>query len=175
MTEIEYELREQDLIAFNEFQLKNSKDIQKRMRRHQILLPGLLAILALVVWLYYQDSLSFMYISVLSLFWAVMSPLYFRWNNRRQIRRFYPEEEKLNLFGQKRLRIEPKKLVEIGHNGESSIGWGEVLRVDTTRHYAFIFVGIDAALIVPSATVKQGDLIAFVKEAKQKIEEADQD
>jgi hypothetical protein len=172
MTEIEYELREQDLIAFNEFQLKKSDAIQKRMRRHQILLPGFLAIIAMVVWLYFQDTLAFMYIGLLALFWAVATPLYFRWSTRRQIRKLYSEEEKLNLFGLNRLRIEPRQLVEINRNGESGIGWDEVLRIETNRHYAFLFIGIDSALIIPRATVKTGDLHEFVKEADQKIEQA---
>jgi len=172
MTEIEYELREQDLIAFNEFQLKKSDAIQKRMRRHQILLPGFLAIIAMVVWLYFQDTLAFMYIGLLALFWAVATPLYFRWSTRRQIRKLYSEEEKLNLFGSNRLRIEPHQLVEINRNGESGIGWDEVLRIETNRHYAFLFIGIDSALIIPRATVKTGDLHEFVKEADQKIEQA---
>ncbi|MEY4195379.1 MAG: hypothetical protein RLZZ226_1747 [Pseudomonadota bacterium] len=172
MTEIEYELREQDLIAFNEFQLKKSDAIQKRMRRHQILLPGFLAIIAMVVWLYFQDTLAFMYIGLLALFWAVATPLYFRWSTRRQIRKLYSEEEKLNLFGVNRLRIEPRQLVEINRNGESGIGWDEVLRIETNRHYAFLFIGIDSALIIPRATVKTGDLHEFVKEADQKIEQA---
>lgn len=172
MTEIEYELREEDLIAFNEFQIGKSEAIQKRMKRHQVLLPGLLAIVALVVWLYFQDSLAFMYISVLSLFWAATSFVYFRWSTRRQIRNLYTEEEKLNLFGPNRLRIEPAKLVEINRNGESDITWDEVLRIETTRKYAFIFISLDSALIIPRATVKQGDLHEFVKEADQKIEQA---
>lgn len=172
MTEIEYELREQDLIAFNEFQLKKSDAIQKRMRRHQILLPGFLALIAMVVWLYFQDTLAFMYIGLLALFWAVATPLYFRWSTRRQIRKLYSEEEKLNLFGVNRLRIEPRQLVEINRNGESGIGWDEVLRIETNRHYAFLFIGIDSALIIPRATVKTGDLHEFVKEADQKIEQA---
>ncbi len=173
MTEIEYEVREADLIAFNEFQLKKSTEHQKRTRRHLILLPGLLAILALVVWLYYQDTLSFMYIMTLSLVWALGSPLYFRWSQRRQIRKLYTAEEKLNLFGTNRLRIEDRKLVEINRNGESSISWDDVLRIETTRNYAFLFVGIDSALIIPRDTVKQGDLHEFVKEVDKKIEQAD--
>jgi len=172
MTEIEYELREVDLFAFNEHQLKKSADIQKRMRRHQIILPGLLALIAAVVLMYYQDTLSFMYIGVLAVSWALLTPLYFRWNQRRQIRKCYSEEEKLKLFGPNTLRIEPKKLVEINRNGESGIAWDEVLRIETTRHYAFIFVSIDSAIIVPRVTVRKGDLHDFVKEADQKIEQA---
>lgn len=173
MTEIEYEVREADLIAFNEFQLKKSTPHQKKMRRHQILLPGLLAISALVVWLYYQDTLTFMYISVLSLVWAIGAPLYFRWSHRRQIRNLYTAEEKLNLFGMNRLRVTDRNLVEINRNGESSISWDDVLRIETTRDYAFLFVGIDAALIIPRTTVKQGDIHEFVKEVDKKLEQAE--
>jgi hypothetical protein len=52
------------------------------------------------------------------------------------------------------------------------VKWADILRVETTKQYAFVFVTIDSALIVPRATVKSGDLHEFVKEADQRIEQA---
>jgi hypothetical protein len=171
MTEIEYEVREQDLIAFNEHQLKSSASLQKSMRRHQTLIPGLLGVIALFLWFYYQDTLSFMYVGVLAVAWALFTPLYFRWSLRRQIRRLYTEEEKTSILGANTLRVEPKALVEINRNGESRVNWDEVLRIETTRRYAFLFVTLDSALIIPRATLKRGNLHEFVKEVDQKIEQ----
>ena len=58
MTEIQYELREQDLLAFNDFQLKNTESLQKTLRRHQATIPGLLILIAVFVWFGYQDTLT---------------------------------------------------------------------------------------------------------------------
>lgn len=172
MAEIEYEVREQDLLAFNEQQLQNSQRLQKTLRRHQAMIPGLLMLIALFLWFYYQNTLSAIFVAITGAAWGVLSPLYLRWSIRRQFRQMYTAEEKACVLGTYRLRTEPDALVEISGQGESRVKWGEILRVETTKHHAFIFVSIDTALIVPRATVKTGDLHEFVKEVDQFIERA---
>lgn len=171
MAEIEYEIREQDLIAFNEHQLQSSKDLQKILRRHQATIPGILVLVALFLWFYYQDTLSAIYAGITAGAWGVLAPLYIKWNSRRQVLQMYTDEVKAAILGTYKLRIEPDALVEIGRGGESRLRWEDVLRVETTKRYAFIFVTIDSALIIPRATVKSGDLHEFVKEADQRIEQ----
>jgi hypothetical protein len=172
MVEIEYELREQDLIAFNEHQLKNSKALQKTLRRHQATIPGILVLIALFLWFYYQDTLSAIYAGITAGVWGVLAPLYIKWNSRRQVRAMYTDEVKASVLGTYKLRIEPDALVEIGREGESRVKWADILRVETSKHYAFVFVTLDSALIIPMAAVKSGDLKEFVKEAEQRIEKA---
>ena len=172
MVEIEYELREQDLIAFNEHQLKNSEALQKTLRRHQATIPGVLVLIALFLWFYYQDTLSAAYAGVTAALWGVLAPLYIRWNSRRQVKAMYTDEVKAQVLGIYKLRIEPDALVEIGKEGESRLKWADILRVETSRQHAFVFVSMDSALIVPLNTVKSGDLKEFVAEANQRIDQA---
>ncbi|CAL1240089.1 YcxB family protein [Candidatus Methylocalor cossyra] len=172
MAEIEYEVREQDLIAYGEHQMRDSEALQKLLRRHQGMIPGLMGVFALFLWFYYQDSLSAIYVGLLALAWGFLAPLFVRWQMRQQIRKTYSDEEKAQVLGRYTLRSEPEALVEISRAGESRIRWGDILRVEVTKRYAFIFVAIDAALIIPRATVKAGDLHEFVKEVDRLIEKA---
>lgn len=172
MTEIEYEVREQDLLAFNDHQLKNSEGLQKSLRRHQGFVPGLLAVIAMFLWFYYQDTLSAIYVGITAVAWGLLSPLFLKWQMRNQIRKMYTEEEKACILGNYKLRSEASALVEVSKSGESRVSWADILRVEVTKRYAFIFVTMDTALIVPRDTVKSGDLHEFVKDADIRIEQA---
>lgn len=74
MAEIEYEVREQDLIAYGEHQMRDSEALQKPLRRHQGMIPGLMGVFALFLWFYYQDSLSAIYVGLLALAWGSSRP-----------------------------------------------------------------------------------------------------
>lgn len=172
MAEIEYELREQDLLAFNDHQLRDSEKVQKTLRRHQAVIPGIITIISFFLWLYYQDTLSAIYVGLLAVGWGLAGPWFLKWQTRRQVKKLYTDEVKEQVLGTYKLRIEPKALIEVGRNGESRIDWGDVLRVEATKQHAFIFVGLDTALIIPKSTVKSGNLVEFVKEADALIEKA---
>ena len=172
MTEIEYEVREQDLIAFNEHQLQSSESLQKTMRRHQAVMPGFIVVIAMFLFFYFKDIPSAMYVGLIALGWGLGVPLYLKWSLRQQIKKMYSAEEKACILGRNTLRIERDQLVEINARGESRIAWADVLRVESTKKYAFVFVSTDAALIIPRATVSKGNLHEFVKLADERIEKA---
>lgn len=169
MTEIEYEVREQDLIAFNEHQINESAPMQKVMRRHQSVVPGLIVAMSLLMFFYFKDIPSAIYIGIIGVCWGLGIPAFFKWSWRRQVRAMYTEEEKTCVLGRYTLRVEPEALVEISASGESRIAWEQVLRVEVTKHHAFVFVSSTSALIVPRKTLSKGDLHAFIKDADERI------
>lgn len=163
MVEIEYEVRERDLVAFNEHQIEKSGKLQKIMRRHQSIVPGVIALIALVLWLYLQNTLAAIYTGSVALAWGLLTPAYLRWSIRRQIRQMYTPEQKTQVLGHQVLRTTPAALVEITAGAENAVPWKDVLRLETTKQYAFLFVGLENALIIPRATVKRGNLQDFFK------------
>jgi small-conductance mechanosensitive channel len=172
MTEIEYELRETDLAAFNDHQLTQTEAIQRLMRRYQVTVPGVLALTAFFLIFYYREAASAAFVGIIAILWAFFAPAFFRWRMRVRMLSLYSAEDKSRLLGKYTLRIEPRALVEITPSGESRISWSEVLRVEATKKYAFIFVDHQTALIVPRKTVRKGNLHEFVREADRHIEAA---
>lgn len=172
MTEIEYEVREQDLIAFNEHQLQYSESLQKKLRRHQSILPGVIVVIAMILFFYFKDIPSAIYVALIALAWGLGVPLFLKWSMRKQIRKMYSEEEKACILGRYTLKVDRDELVEINASGESKLPWADVLRVESTKKYAFVFVSIDTALIIPRATLTKGNLHEFVKQADERIEQA---
>jgi hypothetical protein len=173
MIEIEYQLREQDLIAFNEHQLQNTESVQKHLRRHQATFPTVLSAIAMLVLFYLKDIPAGVLVGVVAVAWGLGVPLFIKRGWRKQIGKMYTDEDKAKLLGNYTLRIHPKDLVEIGPTGESRISWKDVLRVEGDKKYAFVFVTLESALIIPRATVRKGDMHEFVKQVDQYISDAE--
>ena len=174
MTEIQYEVREKDLIAFNEHLLANSEHIQKTIRRHQAIIPGVIAAIALLLFFYFKDIPSAIYVILIAMGWGLGIPLYLKLDMRKQLRRMYSEEEKTCIIGNYALRAEKDHLVEVSANGESKLRWKKVLRIEVEKKYVFVFVSLDSALIIPRDTLAKGsNLHEFIKAVDERIEQAD--
>lgn len=174
MKEITYTLREKDLTAFNEHQLKKMESVQKSLHRHQATIPGMLVLIAAVSWFYMQDSLTAMWLGLSGLAWGMLVPLYLRWSMRRKMTRFYTQEDKDKILGEYTLRCAPNDLVEISASGEESrIRWKDILRIEAGKGYAFIFISLHSAVIIPSKTVSAGNIREFYDEAERLIQAAE--
>jgi|GEM_PF-3797580 len=118
MTELEYTLKEKDLMAFNEHQLQDAEHVQRALRRNQAIVPGIIVVIALFYWFYYQDVLSAIYIAMIGVAWGLLVPVYIRWNLINQIKAKYTDKEKARIFGDYTLRIQPNHLVEVSNDEE---------------------------------------------------------
>ncbi|QWF71120.1 YcxB family protein [Methylomonas paludis] len=170
MLEIEYEFREQDLVHFNELRVAGDLELQKKIRQNRLFVPGIMFFVGLFYYIYYVDMLTTAYITVLAVAWAVSSPYIMKMDMRRQFFKHYTEAEKKALFGIHVLTIEPEFLQEKSPGGKHKTAWREMLRVERHKEYVFIYVDIDAAIVIPRETVKKGDLKAFAKQVEGMIE-----
>ena len=170
MLEIEYEFREQDLVHFNELRLAGDPELQKKIRQNRLFVPGIMFFVGMFYYIYYVDMLTTAYITVLAVVWALSSPYIMKMDMRRQFFKHYTEAEKKALFGIHSLTIEPDGLLEKSPAGKHRTPWLEMLRVEKHKEYVYIYVDIDAAIVIPRETVKKGDLKAFAKQVEGMIE-----
>lgn len=173
MTVLEYELREKDLVAFNEHQLRNSKDAQRAMKKYRYYMPAFLILSGFFFMWFYGEYYSGLYVIALALLFILMVPKVLFWDFRRKVLKMYSEQDKEKLLGKYRLRIEPRALHEEAPSGRSKVTWDEVLRVELEKHYAFIFTDLDSALIIPKETVSNGDIHEFVSRVDEYLEQAE--
>lgn len=170
MLDIEYEFREEDLISFNEYRLSKDLELQKKIRQNRLLVPGIMLLIGLFYYVYYVDMLTTGYITLLAVVWGIASPFIMRIDMRRQLFNKYTEAEKKALFGIHSLSIEPEFLQERAPGGKHKTPWSEMLRVEKHPAYVYIYVDIDAAIVIPRETVKKGDLKAFAKQVESLID-----
>lgn len=170
MLEIEYEFREKDLVHFNELRLANDPVMQKKIRQNRLLVPGVMLVFGLFYYVYYVDMMTTAYITLLAIGWGMASPFIMKIDLRRQFFNKYTEAEKKAMFGIHQLKIEPEYLQEKSPGGKHKTPWGEMLRVERHKEYVYIYVAIDAAIVIPRETVKSGDLKAFAKQVESMID-----
>ncbi len=170
MYEIEYEFREEDLIHFNELQLKNNPEMQKNIRKNRIFVPAVMLFIGLFYYVYYANFMTTVYITLLAIAWAIISPYTMRVDMRRQMLDNYTESEKEGMFGKHILSIEPDHLAEQSPGGKHKSAWKDMLRVEEESKYIFIYVDVTSAIIIPKDTVRKGDLDKFSKQAESMIE-----
>ncbi|MDD1621619.1 MAG: YcxB family protein [Methylococcaceae bacterium] len=170
MLEIEYEFREQDLVHFNELRLADNLEMQKKIRQNRLLVPGVMLVFGLFYYVYYVDMMTTAYITLLALGWGIASPFIMKIDMRRQFFNKYTEAEKKAMFGIHSLTIEPEYLQEKSPGGKHKTPWSEMLRVEKHKDYVYIYVAIDAAIVIPRETVKKGDLKAFAKQVESMID-----
>lgn len=172
MLEIEYEFREQDLVHFNELRLAGNLELQKKIRQNRLFVPGVMLFIGLFYYVYYVDMKTTAYITILALAWALASPFIMKIDMRRQFFNQYSEAEKKAMFGIHKLSIEPEYLLEKSPGGKYKTPWADMLRVERHKDYVYLYVAIDAAIVIPRETVKSGDLKAFAKQVEGMIERA---
>lgn len=173
MIEIRYQMREKDISALTQHQVKNTDSFKKGLRRHKVVLPLVLLAVALVSWTIYKDVVTAVMLAMVGIIWAIASPFYIRWGITGQVKKMYTKDMWQSMTGIHTLKATPSALVDISPTGESTTPWDEILRTERTRKYAFIFYELDVAQIVPLETLNEGNIDEFIDFVDGKIEEAD--
>jgi len=170
MYEIEYDFREQDLVHFNELRLKDDTELQKNIRKHKMLVPGVMLLIGMFYYIYYADMMTTAYIALLALGWSFFSPYAMKMDMRRQFIEKYTDKEKADMFGRHTLKIEAEHLAEKSPGGKHKTPWKDMLRVDYLDKYVHIFIDLDSAIVIPIETIKSGDLKKFAEQAESMID-----
>jgi len=170
MLEVKYSFREKDLIHYNELQIAQSEDLQKKLKKNRLFFPGMLAILGLFLWSYYSDYRTALYVITIAICWAIVIPQVIILSFRRQILTNYTEKEKNDMFGQYELRIDPKALAEKSPSGKHKMLWKNLLRIEHIQDYIHIVIDNGAVLVIPIETVIEGDIKEFAQQVKKMIE-----
>jgi hypothetical protein len=132
--------------------------------------PAVMLFIGLFYYVYYVDMMTTAYITLLALVWGIASPFIMKIDMRRQFFNQYTEAEKKAMLGVHSLTIEPEFLQEKSPGGKHKTPWKEMLRVEKHKDYVYIYIDIDAAIVIPRETVTKGDLKAFSKQVEGMIE-----
>ncbi len=170
MFEIEYELREEDLLQFNEMRLKENSEIQASLRKNRVFVPATLLFIGMFYYLYYSDMTTSIYIVLIAAGWGIISPYIIKMDMRRQILESYGEEEREDILGKHRLVIEQDELYSKMPGGKSRYAWSDMVRVEHTKKHVHIYTDLDSAIIIPIETVSSGDIDKFSDQAEKMIE-----
>lgn len=170
MYEIEYDLTEEDLIHFNELNFLKTEAMKKKLRFAKFIVPGILAFIGIIYGLFLRNEYAGLFTVVFAIIMTVAAPYLIKWDMRRQVLKYYTDEEKANILGHYNLKIEPKFLAEQSPSGENEMPWAELLRVEYGKRYVYIYLEIATALIIPVDKITSGDLEKFAEQAGKLID-----
>ncbi len=170
MFEIEYELREEDLVAFNEMRLKDNTEIQATLRKNRLFVPSVIIFIAMFYYFYYNDTSTPYYITFIAVAWGFVSPYMIKMDMRRQILESYTKEEREDILGEHKLVIGQEHLIDKAPNDKHKFLWEDMVRVEYAKQAVYIYIALDSAIIIPVETVKSGNLEKFAEQAEKMID-----
>src|SRR5579862_331070 len=123
--EVDYELTEEDYIAFNTYHMAHSPTIQKT-RRRSLLMPVLAyMVVGTMLSVIGSDASGLVIFGIGSVIWLLMAPKYWQWTIRQRMQKMLREGQNRGL-GPCKLAISPAGLHVAGPQGESNLKWSAV-------------------------------------------------
>ena len=170
LAEIEFEITERSLTAFNEHHAQYVPKLKKAMERHRILWPVGIVLLAGYAWHRGGEPFFVAGMVATALLWSLIVPRTLRDVYRKSVRKHYSELEKKDMYGTHKMQVKESALVEFSPGGRSTTGWDKIMRVDELPDYAFVYIDTNTALIIPKDPADAG-VSAFINMIKERIDD----
>jgi len=155
MTTITYQVRKNDLIEFNEHEAIRNGAYGKGITRHRLIVPGIVAIIALFMVMSSQNGDLGMYFLTGAVAWSLIVPVLIKKRFHKYVSEQLSEQDLEKAVGEYRLKITDKGLLEIKPTGKTLIRWGSILKLERSKRHAYIYLNEDSAIIIPKETVSE--------------------
>ena len=160
--EFQYELTEEDVVAFNVYHVKNSNLGRKSLRWQRVVSPLLFLLFAffLSVSTELETGPLFVVFGLTAILWAIYYPKYFYWHVTRQVRKALKEGKNDGLVGSHVLKMNKQGLTDISSNGESKMTREAAKQFKEDVGHFYLYNSAVSAVIIPKRDV---DAEAFRK------------
>ena len=165
--ELEYSVEEGDVSAFLQYHTHHSAALQELRRSQMFGYAILLAIFAMVFWLFGETAVAIA-ILVLGPIWAAWWPARTRRLARRQVAAAAGDGPGGWEIGRYVLRLDDHGIVLAGPAGEQRLPLSAVRQVVNLPEHVLIYVGTLHVILVPRRTSK-GDVASFVSELDRRL------
>ncbi len=169
---LRYEVKIEDLIAFNLFNMRHSGIGRDATKITAIILSSVV-ILSLVSKVGNPDFLSFsLPFGIFFILLVVWLDRCFRnWFIKRTVNRLYGKKAFRGFIGPHKLTLSQDGVLEETEIGEHRVNWEGVEKILTSDTHAFIYIGPSMAHVIPKSAIQEGDYGAFVEQAREWFEQ----
>ncbi|AXI00115.1 YcxB family protein [Sporosarcina sp. PTS2304] len=164
--EIEYELTEEDVIAFNLYHVKNSKVGKNSLQWQRFVSPMIFFMFAyfLSIFTDMEKGPLFLVFGLTAILWVILYPKYFYFHITRQVRKMLKEGKNEGLIGQHIMKMNKTGITDQTQVGETKVQWSGIQRVIEDADYLYIYTSTISAYILPKRTIYSVDgLKAYVE------------
>jgi len=168
---IEYELRSEDVAAFNVDHLKRDNKLMKKLKRKRLIVTGLYMFSALICYIlgdvFWPFALFLFFLG--GLWWA----FYLKWweyKMKRQVIRTYKRrnQKKPEDKGMHELNFKDSYIYAKNEEDGGKVPWKDIFEAVIRDDYIFLYMSECDAIIIPRRRLDEeylwGDLCDFVKE-----------
>ncbi len=172
--QIEFEVNIDDCFALNQHLIKNASIMKSAVRKGQIwwAIGPFAGVTLLAVFRKIPFEKALILIAVVT---AILStpvfflyPLYFKWQNRKFIKKSCESEKSKGIIGKHLIEVTDENFREKTDFNDTYIPWKGIDRIETTQNHTFIFVNEITAYIVPRHSLSAESYNSFMKEINGK-------
>jgi hypothetical protein len=161
--EIEIALNKNDLKTLVQYQVKHSRQMEQRSKRLRWGYAIGLFLLALGIYLISQDMFTAALLGILAILSAIFYPFIHQKRIQRYIDRVVESRSKPEIFANRLFCITSEGLEEKSEYAQSKVQWHLVDGVDVTLDNTFISIQGVYSVIIPKASVRNGNYEEFVE------------
>ncbi|PIC64844.1 hypothetical protein CSV79_04270 [Sporosarcina sp. P13] len=164
--EFEYELTEEDVVAFNLYHVKNSKVGKHSLQWQRFVSPLIFFLFAYFLSVFTDMARGPLFIAfgLTAILWIILYPKYFYFHITRQVRKMLKEGKNEGLIGEHSMKMNKAGISDKTSMGETQVQWGGIQRMIEDADYIYIYTSTVSAYILPKRHVYSADgLKAYVE------------
>jgi len=170
MNDLEYSVSEDDIISFSHYHALQQPGYMDSLIRHKFVWPGMLVVAGIYTYFFSRSPILAVVFAFVGILWGYFIPgIIKKLHGKHALKN---NKEKGNTaIGKHSLRIEKDYLVDCCNDDETKIKWEDILRVEKTDGVSLIYLGMEAAMVVPEASVTKGIYDKFIDKVEKSIRE----
>lgn len=156
---LEYDLSEQDYMAFNMHYIKYSKRIRSSLFVQRYLISLIFLVIPFVTGGAKYISLggSLALAVVIYVLWVVFYPKYFNGALKKRVTKILNQGNNKSLLGRRTMSLGEDGISEMGNYGDGKIPWDSIKKVEETNEHIFVYINDVNAYVIPIRAFKNED------------------
>ncbi|MDH3973302.1 MAG: YcxB family protein [Deltaproteobacteria bacterium] len=170
---IKYRNELTDLINFNEYQYKNSRQVKKQILKSNLWFSG--GVFAGISYVSYLNNSIFLALIgfLIAAICFTLYPFYVRWWQVRNLKNQQNSDFMKSVLCDHELRIEEDGLIEKTDFNETKSPWNSVGPIVLKDAYSFVYLNEIQAHVLPKASIVHGNHDDFINALKNKVSHAE--
>lgn len=157
--EIDYELTEEDVVAFNLYHVKNSKVGKNSLQWQRFVSPMIFLLFAYFLSVFTDMARGplFMVFGMTAILWVLFYPKYFYFHITRQVRKMLKEGKNEGLVGEHSMKMNKAGIADKTSTDETHVQWADLQRMVEDADYFYLYTSTVSAYILPKRNIYSRD------------------
>jgi hypothetical protein len=146
---LQYELYEDDIVAFNMYHLNHSALVKKRILTSRIMVPVIYILVGIMLTLMLESIYYVIFFTASSLLWVIFYRRYYMFFARRNVQKTLKEGKTRGMTGRQELIIEKNRVIEITDTFKGEYTGKFLQEICSDDNYFYLYLDAVKALVVP--------------------------